>query len=54
MKFGWMVTRSWVKFKFLILPLVKHSVLLWLAGGLTLITGYDYFRKSVPYLKEDA
>lgn len=28
--------------------------LLWLAAALTLITGYDYFRKSVPYLKEDA
>ncbi|WP_336097792.1 CDP-diacylglycerol--glycerol-3-phosphate 3-phosphatidyltransferase [Roseovarius sp. CH_XMU1461] len=28
--------------------------LLWLAAALTLVTGYDYFRKSVPYLKEDA
>ncbi len=26
--------------------------LLWLAAVLTLITGYDYFRKSVPYLKD--
>jgi CDP-diacylglycerol--glycerol-3-phosphate 3-phosphatidyltransferase len=25
--------------------------LLWLAAALTLITGYDYFRKAVPYLK---
>ncbi len=27
--------------------------LLWLAAALTLITGWDYFRKAVPYLKED-
>ncbi len=26
--------------------------LLWLAAGLTLITGVDYFRKSVPHLKD--
>ncbi|WP_159965307.1 CDP-diacylglycerol--glycerol-3-phosphate 3-phosphatidyltransferase [Profundibacterium mesophilum] len=28
-------------------------VLLWIAAVLTLITGYDYFRKSLPYLKEE-
>lgn len=28
-------------------------VLLWLAAALTLITGFDYFRKSLPYLRED-
>ena len=27
--------------------------LLWIAGLLTLITGIDYFRKALPYLKED-
>lgn len=27
-------------------------VLLWLAAGLTLITGWDYFRKSWPFLRE--
>ncbi len=27
-------------------------VLLWIAAGLTLITGWDYFRKAMPYLKE--
>lgn len=27
--------------------------LLWIAAGLTLITGFDYFVKSLPYLKED-
>jgi CDP-diacylglycerol--glycerol-3-phosphate 3-phosphatidyltransferase len=26
--------------------------LLWLAAGLTLVTGADYFLKSVPYLKD--
>ncbi|KAA9005299.1 CDP-diacylglycerol--glycerol-3-phosphate 3-phosphatidyltransferase [Histidinibacterium aquaticum] len=27
-------------------------VLLWIAAILTLITGYDYFQKSMPFLKE--
>lgn len=27
--------------------------LLWLAAGLTVLTGWDYFRKSLPFLKED-
>jgi cardiolipin synthase len=27
--------------------------LLWIAAGLTLITGWDYFQKSLPYLKDD-
>jgi len=27
--------------------------LLWLAGLLTVITGWDYFRKALPHLKED-
>lgn len=26
-------------------------VLLWLAGALTAVTGYDYFRKALPHLK---
>lgn len=29
-------------------------VLLWIAAVLTLITGWDYFRKSLPFLKEDS
>lgn len=29
-------------------------VLLWIAAALTLITGWDYFRKALPYLKDDA
>ncbi|WP_457645999.1 CDP-diacylglycerol--glycerol-3-phosphate 3-phosphatidyltransferase [Profundibacter sp.] len=28
-------------------------VLLWIAAGLTLITGWDYFVKALPYLKDD-
>jgi CDP-diacylglycerol--glycerol-3-phosphate 3-phosphatidyltransferase len=27
--------------------------LLWLAAGLTLLTGFDYLNKSIPYLKDD-
>ena len=27
--------------------------LLWVAAALTLITGYDYFAKSLPFLKDD-
>ncbi|MCA8879980.1 MAG: CDP-diacylglycerol--glycerol-3-phosphate 3-phosphatidyltransferase [Rhodobacteraceae bacterium] len=29
-------------------------VLIWLAAVLTVITGWDYFRKSLPYLREPA
>lgn len=28
--------------------------LLWLAAGLTLVTGLDYFRKSIPFLKDNS
>jgi len=28
--------------------------LIWLAAALTLVTGWDYFRKSLPFLKETA
>ncbi|OIP83320.1 MAG: CDP-diacylglycerol--glycerol-3-phosphate 3-phosphatidyltransferase [Rhodobacterales bacterium CG2_30_65_12] len=27
-------------------------VLLWVAGALTIVTGWDYFRKAMPFLKE--
>ena len=27
-------------------------VLIWIAAVLTLITGWDYFRKALPYLKD--
>lgn len=29
-------------------------VLLWIAGGLTIVTGWDYFRKALPFLRESA
>jgi CDP-diacylglycerol--glycerol-3-phosphate 3-phosphatidyltransferase len=28
-------------------------VLIWIAAVLTAITGWDYFRKSLPYLRDD-
>jgi CDP-diacylglycerol--glycerol-3-phosphate 3-phosphatidyltransferase len=27
-------------------------VLIWVAAMLTLVTGWDYFRKSLPYLRD--
>lgn len=27
-------------------------VLLWIAGGLTIVTGWDYFKKALPFLRE--
>ena len=35
------------------LAAVFGQTLLWVAAGLTLVTGWDYFRKALPYLKED-
>lgn len=29
-------------------------VLLWVAAGLTIITGWDYFKKSLPFLRENS
>ncbi|WP_102109555.1 CDP-diacylglycerol--glycerol-3-phosphate 3-phosphatidyltransferase [Oceaniglobus roseus] len=29
-------------------------ICLWLAAALTLLTGFDYFRKALPFLKEEA
>jgi CDP-diacylglycerol--glycerol-3-phosphate 3-phosphatidyltransferase len=40
------------KYNALMLTSYGGLVLLWLAAGLTLVTGYDYFRKSLPHLKE--
>ncbi len=28
-------------------------VLLWVAGGLTIFTGWDYFKKALPFLREE-
>lgn len=32
---------------------VLGVALLWIAGVLTFVTGYDYFRKAVPYLRNE-
>jgi len=29
-------------------------ILIWVAGVLTLMTGYDYFRKAMPYLRDSS
>ena len=36
-------------------PVLDHAglLLLWLAAGLTVLTGWDYLSKAMPYLKED-
>ena len=40
------------KYNGLMLTSYGGLVLLWLAAGLTLVTGFDYFRKALPFLKE--
>ncbi len=32
---------------------VAGLILIWIAAGLTLITGWDYFRKAIPHLKDE-
>jgi cardiolipin synthase (CMP-forming) len=32
---------------------IAGLILIWIAAALTLVTGWDYFRKSLPYLKEE-
>ena len=41
------------KYNGMILTWWAGVVLLWIAAGLTLLTGWDYFRKSLPYLREE-
>lgn len=41
------------KYNFLIVTLYGGVALLWLAAILTFVTGWDYFAKSMPYLRED-
>ena len=40
------------KYQGLMLTSYGGLVLLWLAAGLTLVTGLDYFRKAMPYLRD--
>lgn len=42
------------KYNGLMLTSYGGLALLWLAAGLTLITGLDYFRKALPYLRDPA
>ncbi len=41
------------KYRGLIASSYGGLILLWLAAGLTLITGWDYYRKAMPYLRDD-
>ena len=41
------------KYQGLMLTSYGGLVLLWLAAALTLVTGYDYFRKALPFLKDN-
>ena len=42
----------WWKYQGLIGVSYGGLILLWVAAGLTLVTGWDYFRKAMPYLRE--
>lgn len=42
----------WWKYQGLIAVSYGGLALLWIAAGLTLVTGWDYFRKAMPYLRE--
>jgi CDP-diacylglycerol--glycerol-3-phosphate 3-phosphatidyltransferase len=42
----------WWKYQGLIGVSYGGLALLWIAAGLTLVTGWDYFRKAMPYLRE--
>lgn len=42
------------KYNGLMLTSYGGLVLLWLAAGLTLVTGFDYFRKALPFLRDPA
>lgn len=49
----WKTTVQMVAISLLLLGLdLIGTVLLWVAAALTAITGWDYFRKSLPYLAE--
>jgi cardiolipin synthase (CMP-forming) len=44
----------WWKYNGLIATSYGGLILLWIAAALTLVTGWDYFRKSLPYLRDGA
>ena len=43
----------WWKFQGMQISWWAGIIVLWLAAVLTLLTGWDYFRKSLPFLRED-
>lgn len=42
----------WWKYQGMVLSWWGGITVLWIAGVLTLVTGWDYFTKSIPYLKD--
>ncbi len=42
----------WWKYRGMMISWWAGIIVLWIAGLLTIVTGWDYFRKSVPYLKD--
>ena len=42
----------WWKYQGMLISWWGGIIVLWSAAILTLITGWDYFRKSIPYLKD--
>ena len=41
------------KYKGMVVSWWGGIVMLWIAAVLTIMTGWDYFQKSLPYLKEE-
>ncbi|MCG3269474.1 CDP-diacylglycerol--glycerol-3-phosphate 3-phosphatidyltransferase [Yoonia sp. I 8.24] len=44
----------WWKYKGMVFSSWAGIIVLWIAAALTVITGWDYFNKSMPYLRDDA
>ncbi|SFR60304.1 CDP-diacylglycerol--glycerol-3-phosphate 3-phosphatidyltransferase [Yoonia tamlensis] len=44
----------WWKYQGMIVSSWAGIIVLWVAAALTVITGWDYFNKSRPYLRDDA
>ena len=44
----------WWKYQGMVVSSWSGIIVLWVAAGLTAITGWDYFNKSMPFLRDDA
>jgi CDP-diacylglycerol--glycerol-3-phosphate 3-phosphatidyltransferase len=44
----------WWKYKGMVISSWSGIIVLWIAAALTVVTGWDYFNKSMPYLRDDA